>query len=124
LELTPERMAELLRRREDENSTLLSPNLAVPHMVVEGKGRFEMLIARMQGGVRFSEDASKVTTIFVLAATRDERNFHLRALAAIAQVVQESGFEKRWSAAKDAQGLRDVILLSQRRRPKTQPERE
>ena len=124
LELTPERMAELLRRREDENSTLLSPNLAVPHMVVEGKGRFEMLIARMQGGVRFSEDAAKVTTIFVLAATRDERNFHLRALAAIAQVVQESGFEKRWSAAKDAQGLRDVILLSQRRRPKTQPERE
>ena len=124
LELTPERMAELLRRREDENSTLLSPNLAVPHMVVEGKGRFEMLIARMQGGVRFSEDAAKVTTIFVLAATRDERNFHLRALAAIAQVVQESGFEQRWSSAKDTQGLRDVILLSKRRRPKTEPERE
>ncbi|MFO7871514.1 MAG: amino acid permease [Kiritimatiellia bacterium] len=117
LNLTPERLAELLRKREDENSTLLSSTLAVPHIVVDGEKRFEMLIARMKGGVRFSEEAPDVTTIFLLAATPDERNFHLRALAAIAQVVQEVDFEKRWSAARDKQGLRDVILLSKRKRP-------
>jgi amino acid transporter/mannitol/fructose-specific phosphotransferase system IIA component (Ntr-type) len=116
LELSSERLAEQLRQREDENSTLLSSTLAVPHIVVEGEGRFEMLIARMRGGVRFSEDAPAVTTIFVLAATRDERNFHLRALAAIAQVVQADGFEKRWAEAKGEQELRDVILLAERGR--------
>ena len=55
----------------------------------------------------------------MLAATRDPRNFQLRALAAIAQ-VEESDFEKRWSAAKGGQGLRDVILLPKRKRPEAQ----
>ena len=54
--------------------------------------------------------------MFVLAGTPDERNFHLRALSAIAQVVQDKTFEKRWLAAKDAHGLRDVIHLSARKR--------
>jgi len=117
LDLSPERMAAILKQREDENSTLLSSSLAVPHVVVEGTERFEILIARMKGGVRFSDEAPAVNTIFVLAATRDERNFHLRALAAIAQVAQQAGFEERWAAARDAQGLRDVILLTKRRRP-------
>ncbi len=119
LEIPPEDLAELLKRREHENSTLLSARLAVPHIVVEGNGRFEMLIARVKGGVRFSEEAPEVNTIFLLAGTRDERNFHLRALAAIAQVAQVSGFEERWLAAKDAQGLCDVILLSNRKRSTT-----
>lgn len=119
LDLTPEHLAKVLRQREEENSTLLSSTLAVPHVVVPGEGHFAMLIARMKGGVRFTDDAPKVHTIFVLTATRDERNFHLRALAAIAQVVQEQDFEQRWLGAKDAQGLRDVILLSERKRSGT-----
>jgi mannitol/fructose-specific phosphotransferase system IIA component (Ntr-type) len=116
LRLEPGHLAELLSQRENESSTLLGPSLAVPHVVVEGEGRFEMLIARMNGGVCFSDEAPEVKTIFVLAATRDERNFHLRVLAAIAQVAQQEDFEERWMEAKSEQGLRDVILLSKRRR--------
>lgn len=117
LELSSERLAERLKRREDENNTLLSQHLAVPHIVVEGERRLEMLIARVKNGVRFTDEARRVSTIFVLAASGDERNFHLRALAAIAQVVQEKHFEERWSEADGEQGLRDVILLSHRQRP-------
>ena len=54
--------------------------------------------------------------IFVLAGTRDERNFHLRALAAIAQIVQDPHFEERWMRAKGIESLRDVILLGRRLR--------
>lgn len=42
-----------------------------------------------------------------------------RAQAVIAQVVQEPDFEARWSAARGTQGLRDVIVLSKRRRSRT-----
>jgi hypothetical protein len=35
---------------------------------------------------------------------------------AIAQVTQEPDFEKRWLGARDAEALRDIILLSGRRR--------
>ena len=116
LDMTPAELAEVLRAREEESSTLLAPSLAVPHVIVEGSRRFELLIARARNGIVFADDARSVQTIFVLAGTRDERNFHLRALAAIAQVVQEPDFEKRWLAAKKTQGLRDVILLSHRNR--------
>jgi mannitol/fructose-specific phosphotransferase system IIA component (Ntr-type) len=117
LEMTSGELAEVLRAREEESSTLIAPSLAVPHVIVDGSKRFELLIARARQGVTFDEDAQDVKTIFVLAGTRDERNFHLRALAAIAQVVQEKDFEKRWHGAKKEQGLRDVILLSNRNRP-------
>jgi mannitol/fructose-specific phosphotransferase system IIA component (Ntr-type) len=54
--------------------------------------------------------------MFVLAGSRDERNYHLRALMAIAQIAQESDFEKRWLAARDAEAIRNLILLSTRKR--------
>ncbi len=116
LQLEPSNLADVLKRREDENSTLLTSSVAVPHVVVQGTGRFDILIARIKGGVRFSEEAENVNTIFVLVASRDERNFHLRALAAIAQIVQDPAFEERWWDAKNDQGLQDVILLTKRKR--------
>lgn len=116
LDLDAHALADMLCQRERDSSTLLSPSLAVPHVVVPGEHRFELLMARARNGVRFTEGAPQVKTIFVLAGTRDERNFHLRALAAIAQIVQERDFEQRWLAAKGEQGLRDVALLAGRRR--------
>ena len=50
------------------------------------------------------------------AGTRDKRNFHLRALAAIAQTVQAKDFERRWLSARNEQALRDIMLLSSRDR--------
>ena len=112
----PEALREMLRRREEEGGTLLGPSLAVPHVVVPGEGRFELLMARAREGVEFSSDAPNVEAVFVLVGTRDERNFHLRALAAIAQIVQDRNFQRRWRAATSKQGLRDIALLSPRSR--------
>ncbi len=116
LELEPEIIAGKLTQREQEGSTLLGPSLAVPHIVVPGEGHFEMLMARAKKGIRFSENAETVEAIFLLVGSRDERNFHLRALAAIAQTVQDEHFQKRWADAPGPQGLRDVVLLSNRGR--------
>ena len=116
LELKPDLIAEKLIQREQEGSTLLGPTLAVPHIVVPGEGHFEMLMARAKKGIRFSQDAETVEAIFLLVGSRDERNFHLRALAAIAQTVQDEQFQKRWADAPGLQGLRDVVLLSNRGR--------
>ncbi|MGC9454579.1 MAG: amino acid permease [Phycisphaerae bacterium] len=114
--LSSEDLCEMLRRRNAEGSTLLAPTIAVPHVVVPGEGRFDILMARAKEGVEFSEDAPEVKCIFVLVGTRDNRNFHLRALAAIAQIVQEKNFQRRWLEATSQQGLRDVLLLAERQR--------
>lgn len=107
-----------LIEREKESSTVISPNLAIPHIIIEGKGTFDILLARCQKGILFSKEVPEVHTVFVLIGSRDERNFHLRALSAIAQIVQDPHFEKKWLAAKSKEGLRDIVLLGKRRRAK------
>jgi len=116
LSLEPEKLKTLLLDRETQFSTVLSQTLAVPHIVIEGQGKFQMVIARSRKGVRFSEEAPRITTVFVLAGTQDLRNFYLRVLSAIAQIVQTENFEKEWNSAKNEQALKDLVLLSARKR--------
>jgi len=54
--------------------------------------------------------------MFVLAGSKDERNFHLRSLAAIAQIVQDPDFERKWITAKGIKELREIVLLGERLR--------
>ncbi len=116
LGLKPDAFLKLMRQREKESSTALGPHLAIPHIVIEGAGTFEILLARCRAGVRFSADAPDVHAVFVLAGSKDERNFHLRALSAIAQITQSPDFDTRWLEARDLEGLRDVVLLGERKR--------
>jgi amino acid transporter/mannitol/fructose-specific phosphotransferase system IIA component (Ntr-type) len=112
----PSVLFDLLVRREKETSTVLNPDLAIPHIVVDGHNTFELLLVRARAGIKFSDEYHDVHTVFVLVGTRDERNFHLRVLSAIAQIVQAPDFEKKWRTAKDDRALRDILLLGKRKR--------
>ncbi len=109
---------DLLMKREKESTTIITDGLAIPHIIIEGKGKFDILLARCRDGILFSEDTPKVHIVFVLVGTKDERNFHLRVLSAIAQIIQDYDFKKRWMAAKNEEALRDIILLGKRLRLK------
>lgn len=98
--------------REKESSTVIQPGLAIPHIIVDGENRFDILLVRCREGVRFSELQPPANTIFALIGSMDERNYHLRALMRIAHVVRHPEFEQRWMAAEGAEQLRDVVLLS------------
>jgi len=112
----PEWLFEQFMAREQESSTVLSPYLAVPHIIIEGEGAFDLLLVRCREGISFSDEAPQVHAVFLLVGTRDERPFHLRALAAIAQIVQDPSFDGRWMAARNEEALRDIVLLGKRRR--------
>jgi len=105
-------------KREMESSTVVRPGLAIPHVVIDGEGVFEMAIVRCRGGIVFSPLNPPVTTAFVLIGSADERNFHLRALMNIAHIIQEHDFADRWKKAHGPEQLRDVVLLSRRKREK------
>ena len=116
LKVKPDVLLKLLMDREKDSSTVLNPALAIPHIIIEGEHSFNILLARCREGVVFSPVAPRVHAIFVLMGTRDERNFHLRALSAIAQIVQDPHFEKKWMVAKSKEALRDIVLLGERKR--------
>jgi mannitol/fructose-specific phosphotransferase system IIA component (Ntr-type) len=52
----------------------------------------------------------------VIFGTADTRHLHLKALAAIAQIVRSSSFKERWMQADSPQHLQDLLLLSPRKR--------
>ncbi len=109
-------LCKLISERERETSTVIAPGIAIPHIIVEGENLFDMLLVRCKEGIEFSESASKVHVVFVLIGSRDERNFHLRSLAAIAQILQDQNFMKKWISAKSKKALRDIVLLGKRMR--------
>jgi len=114
-------LQELLIKREAEGSTVLSPYLAVPHIIIEGEKKLDILVARSRQGIVFSQDTQAVHAVFVLIGTKDMRHMHLCSLAAIAQVVQDPNFETRWMEARSIDAIKDVILLTKRRRSCTFP---
>ncbi len=103
-------------RREKEGGTVVQPGFAIPHIVIDGQHKFDVMLVRARDGIEFANVSDPVSIMFVLAGTKDERNYHLRALMAIAQIAQEKHFEHRWLTARDTETIRNIILLSTRTR--------
>ncbi|MGC9364834.1 MAG: amino acid permease [Fidelibacterota bacterium] len=102
--------------RERQSGTVIKPGLAIPHIIVPGEKRFDVLLVRAKEGLIFPGIKEPVHAMFVLVGSIDERNYHLRALMAIANIAQDPNFDKRWMAARNKEELRDTILLSNRKR--------
>ncbi len=116
MKLDQKEFFDMLKEREAESSTALTPMVAVPHLIAEGEKLFKILIVRCRQGVKFSPQNENIKAIFVIAGTRDMRNHHLKTLAAIAQIIQSKQFEERWLEAKGGEQLRDILLLGKRKR--------
>lgn len=116
LKMSSSTIFDLLVKREQEVTTVLAPGLAVPHIIIEGEKKFSILLARCKKGIEFSDAKPRVHAVFVLIGSKDERQFHLRALSFIAQTVMDPRFEKKWMRAKNRQALKDLVLQPEHRR--------
>jgi basic amino acid/polyamine antiporter, APA family len=108
----------LFKKREENSSTVLFPFLAIPHIIVNEPGTFKILLARSEKGINFSKEAPAVKSIVALIGSKENRNRHLKTLAAIASIIQEKDFEKDWYNARSPQNLKDIFLLGNRKRTK------
>ncbi|MEE9367341.1 MAG: amino acid permease [Pontiella sp.] len=113
LSLTKDDIRSRFEEREAQGSCVLTPFVAIPHIIVEGEHLFKIFLIRSREGIEFEVDTS-VKAFFVIVGSRDMRNMHLKALAAIAHIVQHPEFEKRWSSAKNEIQLKDILLLADR----------
>ncbi|GAK57502.1 amino acid permease-associated region [Candidatus Vecturithrix granuli] len=113
--ISQEHILTQLQQREQDCSTAITPFVAIPHVVVEGEQIFHLFVARCQHGIHFSETHQHVKAMFVLLGTKDERDRHLKTLAAIAKIVQEEDFQKKWEMAGNEEQLRDMLLLLRER---------
>ncbi|MBN1871112.1 MAG: amino acid permease [Candidatus Omnitrophica bacterium] len=121
LDILEEELFGLFKAREELSSTVIHPGLAIPHIIVDDNHKFDILLVRCVQGIIFPQAKEPVRAMFVLIGSMDERNYHLRALMAIAQIAQEEDFEKNWLKARNIEELRDIILLSNRKRGDVSP---
>ena len=115
LKLDSEELFMKFSEREKEASTVLRKGLAIPHIVVGGENIFKIFLIRAKAGIIFPDD-NVAHIIFILVGSFNERNLHLKSLAAIAQITQEPEFDKRWLSAGGKEELRNIVLLADRRR--------
>ena len=113
-EVQSSELFELLQAREAESTTVIHEGLAIPHVVIDGENRFDIIVVRSLEGIDFGPEAEAVHIVFALIGSKDERNFHLQCLMAIAQIVKNTDFLKNWRRAHDANDLRNLILLAER----------
>lgn len=109
-------LIQLFIEREKQSCTALRPGLAIPHIIIRGEKKFEVLLVRAKQGIIFPDAPNPVHIVFALVGTQDMRNAHLRALMAIAQLTQRRDFDNKWLEAKKTENLRDIILLGKRQR--------
>lgn len=114
LNLPPHTIEELLLEREKESSTNISEGLAIPHILFEGENQFNITVVRSKKGIQFRKHHPPVHIIFALAGSKDERNFHLKCLMSIAQIVGEEDFKESWATVHGVTELRNLIRLAKR----------
>lgn len=103
-------------QREQEGSTIIHPGIAIPHIIVKGESLFDIVLVRALDGIAFPHSEQPVSAVFALVGSRDERNYHLRALMSIAQIIQNKEFSRRWKQTPTVEALRNILLLSERKR--------
>ena len=111
LDVSKEDIYQLLIDREKENSTAFRPDLAIPHIIIDGQDTFQLLLARCKEGIYYSELAPRVQAVFLLVGTKDKRDFHLYTLASIAEAVQQTYFNERWLKASNEDALRNIAKI-------------
>ena len=110
---------ELIKRFEEKqkrDNTALTPFLAVPHIIIDGKEKMFMTVIRAKDGVRFTKEEDSVKAIFLMGGSSDVRMLHLKTIAAIASLVIQPDFEKKWLEVKNLVKLKNLLLINERRR--------
>ncbi len=106
----------LLKNRQEDCNTAISPFIAIPHIVIDGSDNFFLMLIRCKEGIKFTSKEDSVRAVFTFVGTKEDRAFHLKTLASIATLVQQDNFEEKWLNAEDTHYLRDMVLLSKRLR--------
>ncbi|MEA2104632.1 MAG: PTS sugar transporter subunit IIA, partial [Candidatus Cloacimonadota bacterium] len=70
----------------------------------------------LQQGIRWEKNNKPVRAVFLLIGTLDMREHHLKALMAVAQLIQNKDFFTKWNQAKGADDLKSLVRLLPRSR--------
>jgi amino acid transporter/mannitol/fructose-specific phosphotransferase system IIA component len=83
-------------KREQEASTVLNDEVAIPHIITDKVDEMKLIIVRNKDGVVFNRQDTNVKAIFCLIGRLEERDKHLLAISMIARKAREFEFFENW----------------------------
>lgn len=116
IDMNKEEIISRFIERQTQSNTAVSPFLAIPHIVIDGKDRMFLTIVRCKEGVKFTEEESHVKAVFLLGGTKEQRTLHLKAIASIATLVEKKNFPEIWENTKSTSELKNLMIMSGRKR--------
>ncbi len=116
-ELVDTDIAGILREREQLGSTGIGDGVAIPHGKLRNFRQDQVLVfGRSTKGVDFNSlDARKAHLFFLMLASADAVDTHLRMLARISRLLKDPSVRKALLDADDAGTIRDIIAEQERR---------
>ena len=103
-ELDAARLLQVLREREELQSTGIGEGVAIPHGKLPGLSRLLACFARSPQGVDFeSIDGAATHLFFLLVVPENAGGQHLKALARISRFFRDASFRKELEAATSAE---------------------
>lgn len=115
-DLPVEKTYSSLLKREKKGTTIVFPGIAVSDVIINKENFFEIMLVRCRDGIFFENETVGINAFFLLITSQDQRDYYLKAISATAQVIYDPEFEKKWLDTKTTKGLKDVFLLSKRKR--------
>jgi PTS system nitrogen regulatory IIA component len=107
----PEKVKRLFIRRENVQSTAIGKGAAAPHIFSDEFSRFFVCIARIRKGMDFkAPDGNPVFLVFLIMSDDRDVGLHLKSLAHIARMVNNTEIVDAISAAADAKDIYRVLV--------------
>lgn len=101
---------EALQAREDQSTTGVGDEIAIPHAQSAYLSQPEIVFARAADGVEWeSLDGQPAKLLFMIAAPKDGSNEHLSALAKLSGVLMKPGVKDTLLAAEDEDEVIDLF---------------
>lgn len=97
--------------REEQMPTATAEGVAFPHTLLEGVEETLVVACRLKKGAPFAPGKHPDSTVvFAMVGSKDRPFEHVRLLARLAQIAQESGTLERIRDAENEGALYDVLL--------------
>jgi amino acid transporter/mannitol/fructose-specific phosphotransferase system IIA component (Ntr-type) len=97
--------------------TPVARGIALPHILIDGIDRPELVLVRTRSGVPVDAypgadegEEHLASAFFFLTSPKGDPGLHLRMLAQIARRADDEDFLDRWLRADDASGLKEVVV--------------
>lgn len=110
LQLQAHELVDLFIEQRRVQNVAITADLAIPHLLLDGRGVFELVICRVAGGLALESERRRPVAVFVLASTVDQRDLHLETLAAIASIAHRPDFASEWLGYPDGESLRAWLV--------------